>query len=745
MAERDPKVEAKQVAIIVQDALRSMADSVQDIVSDALGNLGDVSDATLKDIEKGFRDLSKVGQTLAKTSELALQGDLSRSKVNKIILDRKAKQEALDINIEILNQDISNLTEEQRRELEKLTEEQQKSVEYNKLVEKSLEKQYKQSKKINQAQGLSGTLLGGMEKITKKMGMSGLSDVFADAKSAAGDLANKLTKGGTKAAGLGGKIKIAGKGMGTALSGAAKYLMGPAGIAMLIAKAVQFMLKLDAGTSKTAQSLNISTTEAADLRKNLMASAENMDYMTERLDDAIVLMSQFADGTGIISKNTDVFNQELGVTQRLLGFTNDQVNDLSRFLIATGQSTEEFRNNVIGSAEATEVSLGVNVQLQSLMKDVANLTDRQRLNLEANPTLIGKAVAQARALGLNFQMLEGSMSGLLDFESSIGNELEAELLLNKDLNLERARAAALQNDYATVAAEVSKNIGTAAEFQNMNRIAQEALAKSVNMTVDDLAKALIEQEALEKSGFKSAEARKKAFDTLVKEKGMREAVATFGDQEFARLQESISLQDRFNNLINNLKVIFTESLAPEVEKFSAMLKSNPELINNIVDSIKDFATGVMNVGTFINGLIVKPITATVNLVKSLVQGISALAKFSSFDIMGGMDMFKKAGNSLAMSGANVLDIGTNLLVGGGVEGESNYFSNRAKEIAADDFTIKTNPKDTLVMAGGTRFGEETNKLLRELISAVKEGGDVVMDGNKVGQAINLAAYRTTTA
>ena len=505
------------------------------------------------------------------------------------------------------------------------------------------------------------------------------------------------------------------------------------------------MLKLDAGTSKTAQSLNISTTEAADLRKNLMASAENMDYMTERLDDAIVLMSQFADGTGIISKNTDVFNQELGVTQRLLGFTNDQVNDLSRFLIATGQSTEEFRNNVIGSAEATEVSLGVNVQLQSLMKDVANLTDRQRLNLEANPTLIGKAVAQARALGLNFQMLEGSMSGLLDFESSIGNELEAELLLNKDLNLERARAAALQNDYATVAAEVSKNIGTAAEFQNMNRIAQEALAKSVNMTVDDLAKALIEQEALEKSGFKSAEARKKAFDTLVKEKGMREAVATFGDQEFARLQESISLQDRFNNLINNLKVIFTESLAPEVEKFSAMLKSNPELINNIVDSIKDFATGVMNVGTFINGLIVKPITATVNLVKSLVQGISALAKFSSFDIMGGMDMFKKAGNSLAMSGANVLDIGTNLLVGGGVEGESNYFSNRAKEIAADDFTIKTNPKDTLVMAGGTRFGEETNKLLRELISAVKEGGDVVMDGNKVGQAINLAAYRTTTA
>ena len=71
--------------------------------------------------------------------------------------------------------------------------------------------------------------------------------------------------------------------------------------------------------------------------------------------------------------------------------------------------------------------------------------------------------------------------------------------------------------------------------------------------------------------------------------------------------------------------------------------------------------------------------------------------------------------------------------------------NTTGDVSLNDFTIRSNPKDTLVMAGGTRFGEETNKLLRELISAVKEGGDVVMDGNKVGQAINLAAYRTTTA
>ena len=60
----------------------------------------------------------------------------------------------------------------------------------------------------------------------------------------------------------------------------------------------------------------------------------------------------------------------------------------------------------------------------------------------------------------------------------------------------------------------------------------------------------------------------------------------------------------------------------------------------------------------------------------------------------------------------------------------------------NDFTLRSNPKDTLVMAGGTRFGEETNTLLKELIAAVKEGGDVFIDGNKAGMALNLGAYRS---
>ena len=79
---------------------------------------------------------------------------------------------------------------------------------------------------------------------------------------------------------------------------------------------------------------------------------------------------------------------------------------------------------------------------------------------------------QAKALGTTLEKVEQIASSLLQFESSIEAELSAELLVGKDLYLERARLLALNNDLAGVAEEIAKQIGTAADFTNMNVIHQ---------------------------------------------------------------------------------------------------------------------------------------------------------------------------------------------------------------------------------------------------------------------------------
>ena len=56
---------------------------------------------------------------------------------------------------------------------------------------------------------------------------------------------------------------------------------------------------------------------------------------------------------------------------------------------------------------------------------------------------------------------------------------------------------------------------------------------------------------------------------------------------------------------------------------------------------------------------------------------------------------------------------------------------------ANDFTLKTNPKDTITMAGGTKLGGNVEALLEELIGIVKGGGHVYLDGSKVGSTLVL--------
>ena len=57
--------------------------------------------------------------------------------------------------------------------------------------------------------------------------------------------------------------------------------------------------------------------------------------------------------------------------------------------------------------------------------------------------------------GMEMSKIDAIAGSLLDFESSISNELEAEFLLGKDINLEKARQAALNNDLQQVATEIA--------------------------------------------------------------------------------------------------------------------------------------------------------------------------------------------------------------------------------------------------------------------------------------------------
>ena len=73
---------------------------------------------------------------------------------------------------------------------------------------------------------------------------------------------------------------------------------------------------------------------------------------------------------------------------------------------------------------------------------------------------LGEAAIKARQLGISLDTVSKITDSVLDFQSSIENELQASLLIGRQLNLNRAREVAMGGDIAGLQDEIVKQIGS---------------------------------------------------------------------------------------------------------------------------------------------------------------------------------------------------------------------------------------------------------------------------------------------
>ena len=86
--------------------------------------------------------------------------------------------------------------------------------------------------------------------------------------------------------------------------------------------------------------------------------------------------------------------------------------------------------------------------------------------------------------------------GLLDIEGSIEKEMEASMLIGRQLNLGRARELALAGDMKGMLEEVVSQVGSEEELLSMNVMQRKALAQSLGLNSAQLMKMVKNQDNL---------------------------------------------------------------------------------------------------------------------------------------------------------------------------------------------------------------------------------------------------------
>jgi len=428
------------------------------------------------------------------------------------------------------------------------------------------------TKSIEDSLGLTGTMMKGMSKIPFLGNLPGMNSVLGNVEEKIANIQNEtgMTVSKTKAMGM------AFKEMGPVIG---KSLFDPLSMSLFVFKQLKdIFFAIDTGAGELAKGMNMSYKEALAFRDKLGEIAK--DSKDAALNTKGIQESYMAIGQAL-GANADINEKELKTFTKLreqAGFTNDELVSMQKMSLVTGKSIEDTTKEFLGGATALSAQKGLAINVKQLMKETANVSNATKLSLVGGAKGLAEAAVAAKALGVDLGKVSDISGKLLNFEDSISAELEAELLTGKQINLETARLAALNGDMATVAEEIKKQIGGSAEFSKMNRIQQEAFANAVGMGREELANSLVEQEALQKVGAKTAEEAKKKYDYLIST-GLtaEQAALQLGDEQLAKQFEQQNLQERFNQAIEKLKDTLSTLVDGPLGSFMAGLA---DLLNN---------------------------------------------------------------------------------------------------------------------------------------------------------------------
>jgi translation initiation factor 2 beta subunit (eIF-2beta)/eIF-5 len=553
-----------------QRTLRSINDEL-DTTSDNLSYIATAFKESVQELQKGNVAINQQKSSLNKLSNIARdlrdirQGEKEFTTDTLKKLQEKAKTEKSNLEI------ARNLLISQGKST--------KAIESQINDANLLLKEYKNiedvNNKINKEFGISSGLIKGLGAALKKAG-------FGDFSSSINEASMATSMMGQKAAQLGKPFNANATFAKNLTSNLSKSITPLKIFEVTIGLIVKSFMALDKMTGDLAKNLGISYNQSRNLNKEFSLISQNSDNIfvtTKNLNESF---GQLADRFSVTAGfSNETLKTQLELTKQA-GYQADSAAELAKLSLLTGESTDDILTNALGTAAAFNGQNKLALNEKKIVEDIAKSSASIQLSMGNSTTELVKAAINAKKFGMELSQVDALASSLMDFESSITNELEAELLLGKNINLEKARQAALNNDLATVAEEIAKQAGSAAEFTAMNRIQQEALAKAVGLSRDDLAKSLQEREALAKLGT-DATTSQEAYNKLLSQGLSQEQIAAqLGDEKLADQLQANNIQERFNQSIQKAQEIFV-NIASAISPFILGLAKGVEYIAIMVD------------------------------------------------------------------------------------------------------------------------------------------------------------------
>ena len=385
-----------------------------------------------------------------------------------------------------------------------------------------------------------------------------------------------------------------------------QFVNNPALIAMgvfagLAAITKKFLISPIQDSMKLQSELGIGAGHAWDLTLASKEAAAGGFMYGESVSESLERAKTLVDTWGVLNDETMRSIKIATDLERTYGISTDSAAGLAQMMEATSDSTKDVL--MAGMAGEMKSMQDAGLPVGSIMTDIAGDTDFFAGHMKDGGKNIMKAAKFAKKLGMDMNTISSAAESLLDWESSINAEMEASVLLGREVNMEQARQLMFEGKHEEAMKAIMQQVGSEADFAAMNVVQREALAAASGLSLTDLTKMVAAEQKLASMSVTERKANEK------------------------RNKISVKLQKIFGGVVDMFREWYGRLMIPIYEKFQQVFDTGLG-VSGIITGIKESMEKIIvSVIKWVQALDLPKIKAMAQSVWDMVVGAKDLAKW----------------------------------------------------------------------------------------------------------------------
>jgi len=268
-----------------------------------------------------------------------------------------------------------------------------------------------------------------------------------------------------------------------------------------------FFAALTAFIGKVIEGAKIGSEAMKTLNKSVAGTSMNMSAQMSRVSAAA---GKFTVPLNEAAATIAGLNESLGMSLDFTSETTEQAIKLAnKYGVSVDAVAHIVKNSAANKKTMTEtvdaVTAGVarfnemnnvSISTKAIFEDIGKASATTLRGIGKQPGALAAAAASARSLGMSMEDIRSAAEQTTDFQKSLTDEMTTEMMLGKQLNLNKLREAALTGDVTTQAEEMKRLV-----MENQGRIGnnvklQEQFAATLGISRDQYNDMLKTQDAM---------------------------------------------------------------------------------------------------------------------------------------------------------------------------------------------------------------------------------------------------------